>query len=68
MGAISKNPVQQDKTKHIAIRLRYVRDLLLDGALDLEYCPTNRMNADLPTKALGKMKTAYFRNLLAGTV
>ena len=37
------------RTKHIDIRYHYVREALQEGTLDLCYCPTEEMVADLLT-------------------
>ncbi len=66
--AMSKNPVQQHKTKHVAMRLHFVRDLIKQGQISLKYLPTDQMPADILTKCLGKLKTDTFRNLLSGVL
>ena len=57
---ISKNPVQHSKTKHIDIRHHFIRDLVEDKVIQLEYIPTERQLADIFTKALD---TARFESL-----
>ena len=52
--AIAKNPIAHARTKHIDIRYHYVREALQDGAIDLHYCPTTEMVADMLTKPLSK--------------
>ena len=42
------------RTKHIDIKFHYLRQLKEDGTIELEYCPTNEMPADLLTKPLPK--------------
>ena len=49
---ISKNPVMHSKTKHIAIRYHFVRDLVEGKIVVIEYVPTSRQLADIFTKAL----------------
>ena len=44
------------RTKHIDIRYHYIRELVADKTLVLEYCPTTEMAADLMTKALPRPK------------
>ena len=41
-------------TKHIDIRYHYIREALRDGVVDLRFCPTSEMLADLITKVLSK--------------
>ena len=50
--ALTKNPEQHPKTKHIDIRYHFVRDLIEKGVIKLEYCPTADMVADILTKGL----------------
>ena len=40
------------RTKHVDIRYHFVRDMVQRGAIELEYCSTNLMLADVMTKAL----------------
>ena len=42
------------RTKHIDIRYHYIREALRDGVVDLRFCPTSEMLADLLTKVLSK--------------
>jgi hypothetical protein len=48
--AISRNPVQRRRTKHIDLRHHYVRDLVESAAVSLQYCCSAEMIADLLTK------------------
>jgi hypothetical protein len=50
--ALAQNDVTSGKTKHIAIRYFFVRDLVKDGSITLGFVPTNDNIADLMTKAL----------------
>ena len=54
--AISKNPIQHSKTKHIEIRYHFIRDLVERKIVCLEYIPTERQNADIFTKLLDRSK------------
>ena len=49
---ISKNSQSHTKMKHIYIRYHYVREKILDKTIDIQYCPTNDMVADMLTKGL----------------
>lgn len=51
---IAKNPVSHSRTKHIDVRYHYIREALIDKTIELKYCPTNEMIADLFTKPLHK--------------
>ena len=47
---ISKNPVQHSRTKHIKIRHHFIRKLVENGTLTLEFVHTDDQKADLFTK------------------
>ena len=49
---ISKNPVQNSRTKHIKIRHHFIQELVEDGTLTLEFIHTDDQKADLFTKPL----------------
>ena len=51
--AIARNPVAHARTKHFDIRHHYVREAV-QGVIDLRYCPTSEMVADLLTKPLSR--------------
>ena len=59
--ALAKNPIAHSRTKHIDIRYHYVREAVQDGLIELQYCPTNEMTADLLTKPLPKETFQRFR-------
>ena len=50
--AIARNPVFHARTKHIEIQYHFVREKVLDGTLELQYCATG---LDLLTKPLPQM-------------
>ena len=50
--ALTKNPKQHPKTKHIDIWYHFVQDLIEKGIIKLEYCPMANMVADILTKGL----------------
>ena len=49
---LSKNPVQHSKSKHIEIRYHFIRDLVEDKVVCLEFIHTNNQKADIFTKPL----------------
>ena len=57
--AMAKNPVSHVRTKDIDIRYHYVREAVQDGVINLHYCPTEEMIADILTKPLprGRFET-----------
>ena len=62
--SMTKNPAFHSRTKHIELRHHYIRDLVADEEIVLEYCNTDEQLADILTKALSKEKFCYFRQLL----
>ena len=52
------------KTKHIDLSTHYIRDLVADGIVTLEYCPTEKQAADIFTKSMTEVKFVRIRNLL----
>jgi hypothetical protein len=55
-GAISlaKNPTHHAKTKHVDVQLHFIRDHIEKGTINVEYCPTEDMLADVMTKGLAR--------------
>ena len=53
MIAMARNPVSHARTKHIDIRYHYVREAVQNQkVINLNYCPTKNMTADILTKPL----------------
>ena len=62
--AIAKNPVAHARTKHIDIRFHYVREAIEEGIIEIEYCPTDVVIADLLTKPLSKKRLERLRQMM----
>jgi hypothetical protein len=60
--ALSRNPTAHSRTKHINIRYHFIREAVEDGKVDLVYCRTEEMVADILTKALPAVKFTYLRS------
>ena len=58
---ISKNPTQHSRTKHIEIRHHFIRELIEDGTLTLEFIHTDDQKADLFTKPLDGRRFEFLR-------
>ena len=61
---ISKNPVQDSKTKHIEIRYHFIRDLVERKVVALEYIPTEHQNAEIFIKPLDRSNFKSLRQVI----
>ena len=66
MALISKGYSTSDKTRHINIRYFFIKDRVDAGELEVRYCPTEEMLADLLTKPLQGEQFAKLRDRLLG--
>jgi hypothetical protein len=62
--AIASNPVSHTLSKHWAVQLHAIRELVDDRTVRLTYCPTREMIADALTKPLGRTAFERCRDLL----
>jgi hypothetical protein len=61
---IAKNPEHHGRCKHIDIRYFFVQERVGSGDIEIVYCPTDKMRADILTKVLGPQKFSEVRKLL----
>ncbi|KAF2358692.1 hypothetical protein FHG87_010554 [Trinorchestia longiramus] len=61
---LAQNPKYHGRSKHIDIKFHYVRDLVRKKEIDLVYCPSNDMLADIFTKGLSAEKFSRLRSKL----
>lgn len=52
--ALAKNPTNHDRSKHIDVQHHFIREKIENKIVELEYCPTQYMVADILTKALAR--------------
>ncbi|KAI3758668.1 hypothetical protein L6452_06239 [Arctium lappa] len=57
--AISANPVQHSKTKHIDIRYHFLKHHVEHGTIEMYFVPTDYQLADLFTKALDEKRFTF---------
>ena len=60
----TKNNSGHGRAKHIQIKYHFVKDMINNGKIQLQYCPTTDMLADIFTKGLGSDRFARLRTLL----
>lgn len=61
---LAVNPVYHNRSKHIDIKYHHIRDVVESKSVELKYCPTENMIADIFTKNLPKTKHLQFVSLL----
>eukprot|EP00253_Pinus_taeda_P031806 PITA_31806 len=49
---LCKDPVQHQRSKHIELHMHFIRKLIHDHVLEVQYCSTNHQVVDIFTKAL----------------
>ena len=60
---MAKNPQFHGRTKHIEIKYHFIREKVQNETIELKYCATNDMIADMLTKGLCHEKFEKFREL-----
>ena len=65
-GAIdlSRNPKHHNRTKHIDISFHFTRERVASKEVNVEYCPTSEMTADIMTKALPRVTFEKLREYM----
>jgi len=54
--ALVKNPIYHKQRKHIDIQHHFIREKIENKHINLSYCPTEEMVADMLTKEIGRVK------------
>eukprot|EP00253_Pinus_taeda_P030803 PITA_30803 len=57
---LCKDPVQHQRSKHIELHMHFIRKLIHDHVLEVQYCSTDDQVADIFTKALTEAKLLNF--------
>ena len=50
--AITENPVQHSRTKHIDIKYHFIREHVMNGTIEMHFVPSEEQIADIFTKPL----------------
>ena len=61
---ISMDPVTRQRTKHVEIHIHYIKELVHDMTIILQYCPTDEQIVDIFTKRFLEKKFTYLHSLL----
>ena len=62
--ALARNPIAHSRTKHIDIRFHFIRKALEEGIIDILYCSTSEMVADILTKPISRGQYEKLRTLM----
>ena len=55
---MTKNLQHQGRAKHIDIKFHYIREMVTMNKIELKYCKSDEMIADMLTKRIGKIQFA----------
>eukprot|EP00253_Pinus_taeda_P004157 PITA_04157 len=61
---LCKDPVQHQRSKHIELHMHFIRKIIHDHVLEVQYCSTDDQVADIFTKALTEAKFTKLRYML----
>lgn len=62
---MAKNGQHHGRAKHIDIRCHFIREKVQDGIIELKYCSTDLMLADMLTKGLSSAVFQRLREMTA---
>ena len=62
--ALARNPISHSRSKHIDLRFHFIREAAQEGMIDIVYCPTSEMVADLFTKPIPLGQFEKLRSLM----
>ena len=58
---MARNPQFHGRAKHIDIKHHFVREQVSNGTIELKYCSTHEMVADMLTKGLAQQQFCVLR-------
>ena len=58
---LAKNPQFHGRAKHIVIKYHFIREQVEKGNVELQYCPTEKIVADMLTKRLSRDRFVKLR-------
>jgi hypothetical protein len=61
---IADNGIVSDKTKHIDIKYKYIKECVDNDVVSVQHVSTTEQQADILTKALSGQQFGYLRNKL----
>ena len=64
--ALAKNPIKQQRTKHVDIKYHFIRDEICKGSVSMSYIPSEENLADIFTKPISSNKLRRFKNDIFG--
>ena len=64
--ALTKNPIVSQRSKHIDIKYHFIRDVLQQGTMTLDYVESAANVADVMTKPMSAVKLTQFKKDLFG--
>ena len=62
--ALAKNPVLHDRSKHIDVKFRFLRDYVDEGQIVIKFVETGRQLADVLTKPLGRLRLTELKEMI----
>lgn len=62
--SMTRNPQFHGRSKHISIKYHFVRDQVSKGTVDVKYCPSTDMIADITTKGIPKTQFTRLREMI----
>ena len=61
---MKKNLQHPGRAKHIDIKVHYIREMVAINKIELKYCKSDEMTADMLTKGIGKIQFAKLRTMI----